>query len=254
MTALDIFTYADQQVRTILVDGEPWFVLADLCNVLDISNPSNVAARLEPTGLNTLRLTEGIRGNPNVTIVNESNMYEVVIRSDKAEAVTFRRWITGTVLPSIRKTGGFSTAPVAEVTRRDMALAILAAEDEADRQRERAEIAESFKEAIEVNDGLTPREFHKQYLSDISERAFFEFLYSRKLLIDQRNQRVDANGNPKPGRQHSHPSYTGKEFFYLFPTLDRDGIRREKTRVRPGAPELALLAYCTRFMNRLVDA
>jgi anti-repressor protein len=127
VTALDIFTYADQQVRTVLVDGEPWFVLADLCAVLDLTNPSMVSARLDPTGLNTLRLTEGIRGNPNVTIVNESNMYEVVIRSDKAEAVTFRRWITGKVLPAIRKTGTFSAVAAVETAEQLLARALTVA-------------------------------------------------------------------------------------------------------------------------------
>ncbi|MBB3039418.1 BRO family protein [Hoyosella altamirensis] len=101
------FQYEGAQVRTVVIDGEPWFVLADLCRVLDIANPSNVAARLDQTGINTLRLTEGNRGNPNVTIINEPNMYEVVIRSDKPEAITFRRWLTREVLPEIRKTGSY---------------------------------------------------------------------------------------------------------------------------------------------------
>ena len=102
------FEYGGQQVRVIDRDGEPWFVLADLCRVLEIANPSNVAARLDLEMVNTLRLAEGIRGNPNVTIVSEPGMYEVVIRSDKPEAAAFRRWVTSEVLPSIRKTGSFA--------------------------------------------------------------------------------------------------------------------------------------------------
>ncbi|QHJ86389.1 antirepressor [Gordonia phage Kuwabara] len=105
------FNYEGTMVRTVAIDGEPWFVLADLCRILDIANPSNVAARLDQHGVNTLRLAEGNRGNPNVTIVNEANMYEVVFRSDKSEAVAFRRWVTGTVLPEIRKTGSFNAQP-----------------------------------------------------------------------------------------------------------------------------------------------
>lgn len=105
------FNYGDTAVRTIEVDGEPWFVLADLCKVLDIANPGNVAARIDPSSVNTIRLAEGNRGNPNVTVVNEGGMYEVVIRSDKPEAVSFRRWVTSEVLPTIRKTGSYGTAP-----------------------------------------------------------------------------------------------------------------------------------------------
>ncbi|WP_223690127.1 phage antirepressor KilAC domain-containing protein [Leifsonia poae] len=101
------FAFEGVEVRTLTINGETWFVLADLCNYLGISNPSNVAARLDPTTTDTLRLTEGNRGNPNVTIVNESGMYEAVIRSDKPEAVRFRHWLTGTVLPEIRRTGSY---------------------------------------------------------------------------------------------------------------------------------------------------
>ncbi|MEU2013145.1 BRO family protein, partial [Nocardia sp. NPDC019302] len=107
-TELMPFTYEGATVRTVVIDGEPWFVLADLCRVLEIANVSNVASRIDPTAVNSIRLAEGNRGNPNVTIVNESGMYEVVIRSDKPEAVAFRRWITGTVLPEIRRTGSFN--------------------------------------------------------------------------------------------------------------------------------------------------
>lgn len=105
------FQYGDSAVRTITINGEPWFVLADLCAVLGIANPSAVAQRLDPTSVNTLRLNEGNRGNPNVTIVNEAGMYEVVLRSDKPEAATFRRWLTADVLPALRKTGSYGTVP-----------------------------------------------------------------------------------------------------------------------------------------------
>lgn len=108
MTALELFTYADRDVRVVLIDGEPWFVLADLCRVLEINNPRDVTARLgaDQKGVDEID-TPG--GRQQMTIVNESGMYEVVIRSDKPKAVDFRRWITGDVLPAIRKTGGYST-------------------------------------------------------------------------------------------------------------------------------------------------
>ncbi|WP_175627566.1 BRO family protein [Microbacterium sp. CSI-V] len=105
-----MFQYGEHQVRTVLVDGEPWFVLADLCRVLEIANPSGVAARLDEDERNTLRLTEGNqRGNPNVTIVSEPGMYQVVLRSDRPEAKQFRWWLTHDVLPTIRKTGRYGS-------------------------------------------------------------------------------------------------------------------------------------------------
>lgn len=104
------FTYADQPVRVLDIDGSPWFVLADLCKVLDLTQPNKVALRLtdDMKGRNQIPTPGGAQ---EMTIVSEAGMYEVVIRSDKPEAATFRRWITAEVLPSIRKTGSYGTTP-----------------------------------------------------------------------------------------------------------------------------------------------
>jgi anti-repressor protein len=106
VTSLQLFEYEGRNVRTVVIDGEPWFVLADLCTVLEIANSRNVAARLDEAGVRQTDISSGGQRR-SVTIVNESGMYEVVIRSDKPEAVTFRRWLTNEVLPQIRKTGSY---------------------------------------------------------------------------------------------------------------------------------------------------
>ena len=107
MSNLKIFNYNQNEVRTFEIDGEPWFVLKDVCVVLEIENPRNVAARLDEDEKNTVHLADGIRGNPNVTVINESGLYNVILRSDKPEAKPFRKWVTSEVLPTIRKTGGY---------------------------------------------------------------------------------------------------------------------------------------------------
>lgn len=100
------FQYGTAAVRTLMLGGVPWFVLADLCKVLGLGTPARVRDRLDEgvSRTHTL-LTAG--GPQALTIVSEPGMYEVVIRSDKAEAVAFRRWITSEVLPSIRATGSY---------------------------------------------------------------------------------------------------------------------------------------------------
>ena len=101
------FEFDGNQVRVEMIDGEPWFVLADICRVLEIANVGNVASRLDSMNIRQADV-ENTRGQMRQTaVVNEAGMYEVVIRSDKPEAVNFRRWITGTVLPEIRRTGGY---------------------------------------------------------------------------------------------------------------------------------------------------
>lgn len=104
------FHYGAEPVRVAMIDDEPWFVLADLCKVLEIRNGRDVAARLTDDQKGVAPI-DTLGGRQQMTVVNEAGMYEVVIRSDKPEAVKFRRWITGTVLPEIRRTGSFGRAP-----------------------------------------------------------------------------------------------------------------------------------------------
>ncbi|ANA86906.1 antirepressor [Gordonia phage Utz] len=103
------FNYEGHTVRTVVVDGEPWFVLADLCRVLDLAAVGRVASRLDE-GVRQTHTLPTAGGAQQMTIVSEPGMYEVVIRSDKPEAAAFRRWITGSVLPEIRRTGSFNAA------------------------------------------------------------------------------------------------------------------------------------------------
>ncbi|NBI10263.1 toxin Bro [Colidextribacter sp. OB.20] len=108
MNDLQIFNYESNEVRTIMKDGEPWFCLVDVCRVLDLSSPHKVAERLDPDekGRNQIP-TPG--GKQDTWFINESGLYNVILRSDKPEAKPFRKWVTGTVLPTIRKTGTYST-------------------------------------------------------------------------------------------------------------------------------------------------
>lgn len=132
MSALDLFTYEGQQVRTVVVDGEPWFVLTDLCRILDLSNPSMVRDRVDPDALSTAEVIDSMGRTQSAATVNESGLYEVIFLSRKPEARAFKRWITHEVLPQIRKTGGYGRTNVEQITRADLARMILAAEAERD--------------------------------------------------------------------------------------------------------------------------
>ena len=106
-TAMQIFEYQGNEVRTIQHGDEVWWVLRDVCRVLSLSNPAKVAQRLDEDEKDiTLSYTPG--GYQEITIVNEPGLYSVILRSDKPEAKTFKRWVTHEVLPSIRKTGTYS--------------------------------------------------------------------------------------------------------------------------------------------------
>lgn len=105
-TNLQTWSYENSEIRTVEKDGEPWWVLADVCKVLELSNPSKVADRLEPDEKANFEL--GLRGGA-TNCINESGLYAVILRSDKPQAKPFRRWVTSEVLPSIRKHGAYMT-------------------------------------------------------------------------------------------------------------------------------------------------
>jgi len=94
-------------VRTIQKEGEPWFVLKDVCEVLGMSNSRMVAERLDGDEVSQTYITDSLGRQQHTTIINESGLYNVILRSDKPEAKPFRKWITSEVLPTIRKTGGY---------------------------------------------------------------------------------------------------------------------------------------------------
>lgn len=114
------FGYDDQLVRTVMVDNVPWFVAKDVCAALELTNPTEALRVLDEDEKNTLRISEGIpnRGNPNMNIISESGLYTLILRSNKAEAKRFRKWVTSEVLPNIRKNGIYDiTGELAELKR-----------------------------------------------------------------------------------------------------------------------------------------
>ena len=108
MNDLQIFNYRDSILRTIERDGELWWVLKDVCNVLGIANHGNVSARLDPDEKG-VHLIDTLGGKQETIIVNEPGLYNVILRSDKPEAKDFKRWVTHEVLPSIRRTGVYAS-------------------------------------------------------------------------------------------------------------------------------------------------
>jgi prophage antirepressor-like protein len=104
MEQMKTLIFESRAVRTINREGEMWWVLKDVCDVLEISNPSVVADRLDEDERSKFDL--GRQGE--AIIISESGLYSVILRSDKPKAKPFRKWVTGEVLPSIRKTGEYS--------------------------------------------------------------------------------------------------------------------------------------------------
>jgi prophage antirepressor-like protein len=111
------FNFGDHAVRVVIQDGNPWFVASDVCEALDYKNTSDaIGTHLEDDEKMTIANGDshsGKRGGARLmTLINESGLYALVLRSRKPEARKFAKWVTSEVLPSIRKTGTY-TQPAA---------------------------------------------------------------------------------------------------------------------------------------------
>jgi anti-repressor protein len=113
-------------VRTVTVDGEPWFVGTDVARVLELGNIHSSLALLDDDekGIHSV---ETLGGAQRVVTVNEPGIYSLILRSRKPQAKAFKRWITHEVIPSIRRTGSYSVAPV-EMTKLEALQAAIESE------------------------------------------------------------------------------------------------------------------------------
>ena len=105
---VQVWNYEGAEVRTVQIDGEPWFVLADICRELEISHVKDTATRIDEDDLGQTEVIDRMGRSQKAWIINESGLYAVILRSDKPQAKPFRKWVTSVVLPSIRKTGSYS--------------------------------------------------------------------------------------------------------------------------------------------------
>lgn len=110
MNELQIFRKEEfGQIRVIEIENQAWFCLADICRVLEISNPSQLKARLEKDGVITNEVIDSLGRKQTATFINEANLYKSIFQSRKKEAENFTKWVTNEILPSIRKHGAYLT-------------------------------------------------------------------------------------------------------------------------------------------------
>lgn len=112
MSSIQHFDFNSSQVRIVFIDGEPWFVAKDVCNVLEVGNVGQALSRLDDDEVKQLDYQTIITLNDDPSIarlsaISESGLYSLTLSSRKPQAKDFKRWVTREVLPSIRKTGGY---------------------------------------------------------------------------------------------------------------------------------------------------
>lgn len=163
MTEITPFTFpaTGQAVRTVTIDGEPWFVAYDVTAILGYANgPDAVARHVSRGQMSSVAIRDGIAGNPNRTILREAGVYRLVMRSNRPEAIAFQDWLAEDVVPSIRRTGSYSLpreysrlelidmARESELARIDAENRAVAAEHQVLELAPAARFAEELMEAV----------------------------------------------------------------------------------------------------------
>ena len=203
MADIQVFTYNSNEVRTVEMKGEPWFVLKDVCEVLGIGTPAKVAERLDEDekGMSQIHTPGGLQ---NVSIISESGLYNVILRSDKPEAKPFRKWVTSEVLPSIRKTGGYIAGQDQLTPEELMAKALQVANKTLAEREARisaltvqntimAPKAEYFDELVDRNTLTSFRDTAKEL--GIKPKAFVEWLLDKKFIFrDKKGKLMPREG------------------------------------------------------------
>ena len=118
------FNYNDINIRTVPVDGELWFVATDVAKVLEYRTAPDMTRRIQPEDKGYAKVrTPG--GEQELSILNESGLYDAVFRSNSKGARPFRRWVTSEVIPSIRKTGSYAVGQPVELTGPELMAKVL---------------------------------------------------------------------------------------------------------------------------------
>lgn len=160
MNELYPFNYSGHDIRTVKINGEPWFVATDICDVLDLASPRSSLALLDEDekGVHSVDTPGGPQG---FSIVNEPGLYSLILRSRKPEAKRFKRWITHEVIPTIRKTGMYGQLEQ-RLSRRELAEYWVDAERQLEaaeaKVAELAEPAHSWNQLAEASGDYSMRE------------------------------------------------------------------------------------------------
>lgn len=179
---ISIFNFKSTPVRTSTQDGEVWFCLVDVCDSLNLKRGSRVIDRLSEKGVRkTYTLTKG--GKQETIFINESNLYKLIFKSNKPAAIQFGDWVTGEVLPTIRKTGSYGTVDMKAIGGMVKRCVNKALSDFLSNELPIAEDEDVLrKKYYNVND---------REMMDVFQRWYWSRNYDVRKVIDSQQQRIE---------------------------------------------------------------
>lgn len=255
MREIRVFESAEfGEVRVAEIDGEPWFIAADVCRALDVKNGRDAVSRLDDDEKG-VALTDTLGGRQEMAAVSEAGLYALVLSSRKPEAKAFKRWVTHDVLPSIRKHGAYMTEEILQKTLENPDFLIgLATQLKEEREKRLAaeldkavlgqQIAELRPKAsyydliLQCASLLSVTEISKDY--GMSAKAFNKKLHELKIQYQQSGvwflyaeyqdggytQTKTQNYSRSDGSQgaRTHMYWTQKGRLFLYERLKSEGI------------------------------
>ena len=207
------------QVRGIMINNEPYFVGKDVAEVLGYSNTRDALAKhIDDDDKNTVAIHDGTSGNPNVTIINESGLYSLILSSKLPKAKEFKRWVTSEVLPSIRKHGTYMTAEKIEevLSNPDMIIQLAIKLKQERAEKEKLKIQKQQQNQIiaqlnpksdytdtilKSNELVTITQIAKDY--GMSGKRFNKILHKLKVQYKQNGQWLLYSKHHAKGYTHS---------------------------------------------------
>jgi len=209
---IEVFENGEIQLRTIVVDGVPWFLAADACRALDIKEPKDAVARLDEDERGRFK-TPTPGGDQEMSYVTEAGLYSLILGSRKPEARAFKRWVTHEVLPALRKTGKYEVARPDWSIPQTYADALLLAAQQA-KALEAAAPKVAFYDTVVADDGwfTLQKAAGEMNIKGLGRNNLFKFL---------RDSEIFTPSNV-PYRRHQEAGY-----FRLQPVQTPIGVRMQ---------------------------
>ena len=180
--AISIFNFKSTPVRTSIQDGEVWFCLVDVCDSLNLKRGSRVIDRLSEAGVRKTYVSYP-SGKKEAIFINEANLYKLIFKSNKPAAVQFGDWVTGEVLPTIRKTGSYGTVDMKAIGGMVKRCVNKALSDFLSNELPVAEDEDVLrKKYYNVND---------REMMDVFQRWYWSRNYDVRKVIDSQQQRIE---------------------------------------------------------------
>lgn len=173
---IQVFNFEDQSIRTMLIDGKPFFVGKDVAKTLGYKKPLNaLATHVDEDDSLKQGLTDSLGRIQETIVINESGLYALIMASQLPEAKKFKHWVTSEVLPAIRKHGSYSAKQAEPVDLPRKPVDILRLTVQAlDEQNERLDKLEETFEQFKAEEPLSPGEYN--YIGKLTGRAVRSFL------------------------------------------------------------------------------